>query len=191
MREIKFGFLNGLLGFVVLGVLGFLCWKVWEGVAWVSIQLETAFYIRFAVNDILNNVAVLFIVSFMLTVIGWILGTKVFKVFQEKVLQRIPIIATFIKLIPKNGGGLDSVTDGRTGKEVLLHFSDGLNGIGLVTKQWTDPKTGNKVCNVYIACSPFPFTGYVFRCEDDERYITYTGRGATEYFATIASFGRQ
>ncbi len=71
-------------------------------------------------------------------------------------------------------------------KEVRVRWLPGIWMRCIIIKTWRED--GNKWHRVYLAGCPVPFGGYYFDIEFEE-LIKYTGKDASDYFASIMSYG--
>ena len=110
-----------------------------------------------------NTVAVLIVLFglFALGVVGRaVIGRRLLAVF-DAVMDRIPLVQSIYGAARKLVTTVQTRPDGH-GRVVLIEFpSPGMKAVGLVTRTFTDPATGEEIAAVYVPTTPNPSSGYV------------------------------
>lgn len=166
---------------VALGVPLFVFVQIWQFVG----SLTSLLGLHFSSYPGLNTGIALMILLVIVCLLGWTFKFKVFRVGFDWLMNKVPLASTVAKFIPKNEE-LEFLSRGDM-KEIRFEISPGVWLLGLVTCKIERRK--RKYLRIYVATCPLPLTGNLLEVDQETCRHEYTGGGADDYFAMVASFG--
>lgn len=181
MKKIQSAFWAGLMLVVAVGVPIFVFVQIWGVIGWIAGVIGLQF-----IKVVFWNTAIYMVILIAITcLIGWTFKFKFFRLCFDWLMEKIPLASTIAKFIPKHEE-LEILTDSKL-KEVRVEITPGFWLTGLVTKKIK--RGGRDFLRVYVATCPVPLTGNLIEVDPEIHQVEYTGGGADDYSALVASFG--
>lgn len=152
---------------IALGIPIFILMEVWDLVVWTSRAIGW----QFVANQNLNSAIYFAILLALVCLIGWIFKFRFFRMCFDWVAEKIPILSTAAKFIPKNEE-LEILSKGNL-KEAMVQIYPGVWIIGLVTKKLRH--FNRDFLRIISLHSPTPLTGAILDVDVSSREVVYTG----------------